>query len=64
MSYHCILGGGECKGWMECKGKEKEYYCPVCGEQVFETVYVDANGDVIGCENCVSAKEPGEVMDD
>ena len=64
MSYHCTRGGGECSGCMECKGEDKEYYCPICGEPVEETVYVDANGDVIGCENCVAAKEPWEVLDE
>ena len=64
MSYQCIRGGGECTGCMDCKGENKEYYCPVCGEQVFETLYVSNNNEVIGCENCVILKEPGEVLDD
>ena len=63
MSYQCIRGGGECSGCMECKGEAQEYYCPICGELVEEIVYVDADGDVIGCENCISPKEPWEVMD-
>lgn len=61
MSYQCIMGGGECDGCMRCKGEPKEYYCPVCGELVEETVYVSNNNEVIGCENCVTPKEPSEV---
>ena len=64
MSYHCIRGSGECNGCMECKDEPDEYYCPVCGEQVFETVYISNNNEVIGCENCVSTKEPWEVSEE
>ena len=63
MAYPCVKYGGECDGCGSCQ-EEKEYYCPVCGEQVFETVYVSNDGDVVGCENCVNKKEPCEVLDE
>ena len=53
----------ECDGCMACK-EETHYYCPVCGEEVFETLYVDEARTVIGCENCVVIKEPYEVLED
>ncbi len=62
MAMICIHGG-ECTGCMGCQ-EEKEYYCPICGEQVFETLYVSNDGDIVGCENCVTTKEPYEVMNE
>ena len=62
MAYHCIKNGRkECDGCMRC-APEKHYYCSVCGEEVYETVFVDNNGTVIGCENCAEIKEPHEVL--
>ena len=60
MAMICIHGG-ECTGCMECQ-KEDEYYCPVCGEQVYETLYISNDGDIVGCENCITTKEPNEVL--
>ena len=48
---------------MGCK-PSRCFYCPVCGEEVYETVFVDKSGDVIGCENCAEIKEPHEVLKD
>ena len=63
MAYHCIKNGGkECDGCMRCR-PTKHYYCPICGEEVYETVFVDNDGTVIGCENCAEIKEPHEVLD-
>ena len=62
MGYRCIKGYGECNGCMDCK-PTPHYYCPICGNEVYETVYV-SNDEVIGCENCVETKEPYEVLDD
>ena len=62
MGFMCEHGRGECDGCMECK-PDIHYYCPVCGEEVFETVFVDNDGDIIGCENCAEIKEPHEVFD-
>ena len=59
----CIKSNRECDGCMDCK-PEQHYYCPVCGEEVYETVFVNNNGDVIGCENCAEIKEPHEVLKD
>ena len=55
-------GGGECSGCMSCK-EPLQYYCPICGEEVHETVFVDLDGDVVGCENCVERKDVWEVME-
>ena len=30
-------------------------HCPVCGSEC-ETVYLDATGEVIGCDECLSEK--------
>lgn len=57
----CIKASRECDGCMECR-PETHYYCPVCGEEVFESVFVDYSGEVIGCENCAEIKEPHEVL--
>jgi uncharacterized Zn finger protein len=47
---------------MACK-EEVHYYCPICGEEVYETIFVDNNRNVIGCENCAEIKEPHEVLE-
>jgi hypothetical protein len=62
MGYICIKGHGECDGCLACK-PEPHYYCPVCGKEVFETVYV-SDSEVIGCENCTETREPYEVLED
>lgn len=62
MGYICIKGYGECDGCMACN-PEPHYYCPICGKEVYETVFVDNSGEVIGCENCAEAKEPYEVLE-
>ena len=61
MAYICILSGGECDGCMACK-PTSHYYCPICGKEVFETVYLN-DDEIIGCENCVETREPYEVLD-
>jgi hypothetical protein len=48
---------------MDCK-PDPHYYCPVCGEEVCEAVFVDKDGDVIGCECCAEMKSPHEVFED
>ena len=64
MAYHCVkYPSRECDGCMECN-PETHYYCPICDAEVYEAVFVNSNGDVIGCDNCVEIKEPHEVIDD
>lgn len=64
MGYICIKDGSrECDGCMTCKDGDK-YFCPVCGREVYEIVYVNNEGDVIGCENCAQIKEPWEMISD
>lgn len=61
MGYYCVKNNTrECDGCMDCK-QEQNYYCPICGEEVYETVFV-SDGEVIGCENCAEIKEPHEVL--
>ena len=48
---------------MVCKSDDR-YYCPVCGQEVYESVFVSNDGDVIGCENCAQIKEPWELLED
>ena len=60
MAMTCIHGG-ECDGCMACQ-EPQEYFCPICGEEVTETIYVSTEGDILGCENCVKVKEPSEVL--
>lgn len=64
MAYNCVkFSGKECDGCGDCQA-DKEYYCPICGELVEDKVYVDNNGEIIGCENCVTEKDPREVLTD
>ena len=64
MAYHCSIGyNRDCDGCMDCKS-EKDYYCPVCGKEVCETVYVSNSGEVLGCDNCAQIKEPWEMLED
>lgn len=64
MSYLCVKNPRrECEGCMECKGSA-HYYCPICGEEVYEIVYADKDGEILGCEHCVETHEPQEVLDD
>ena len=64
MAFRCIKNHSqECDGCMCCK-TDTHYYCPICGEEVFETLFVNTNGEVIGCENCAESKELYEVLED
>ena len=37
-------------------------YCPVCGAE-FETVYEDADGNIVGCDECLRAMDPEEYTE-
>ena len=64
MGYICIKNSHEeCDGCMACK-EETHYYCPNCGKEVFETLYVDNHREILGCENCVEIKEVEEILED
>lgn len=39
-----------------------DFPCPVCGESPIETVYLDENGKVLGCNCCVVARDVGEYL--
>ena len=62
MGFMCVKGKQECNGCMDCE-TSPIYYCPICGEEVYEAVFVDKDGDAIGCDRCVEIKEPHEVLD-
>lgn len=63
MAFRCIKNHArECDGCGACK-PSPVYYCPICFEKVTETVFVDNDGEVVGCENCVEIKEPHEVLE-
>lgn len=63
MALICERNPGKlCDGCMDCR-PEVHYYCPICNAEVYETVFVDNEGEVIGCENCAQIKEPHEVLD-
>ena len=62
MGFMCEHGRGECTGCMDCR-TEPCFFCPVCGEEIEDTVFVDKDDDVIGCESCVKMKNPYEVFE-
>lgn len=37
-------------------------YCPVCGAE-FETAYEDAEGNIVGCDECLRAIGPEEYAE-
>ena len=37
-------------------------YCPVCGAE-FETAYEDAEGNIVGCDECLRAMGPEEYAE-
>ena len=65
MAYRCVKNQSkECDGCMACHPEVTyTYYCPVCGDEVEETVYTTIDGEVIGCENCVQARDPEGMLD-
>ena len=52
--------GKICDGCGACSEVEI-YNCPVCFEEC-DTLYVNAQGDILGCDNCVSVKFASEVL--
>jgi len=40
----------------------REPKCPVCGESC-DTIYRNAEGDVVGCDNCITAYDAWEELD-
>ena len=64
MAYMCHkYHNTECDGCMDCQ-PASHYFCPVCGEEVYEAVYVANDGTVLGCDNCAQIKDPHEVIED
>lgn len=63
MAYMCKkYRNKECDACGECN-PDANYYCPICGEEVYESVYVSNDGEILGCENCAQIKEPSEVLE-
>ena len=64
MAYMCVKHRGrECDACGACKPTHR-YFCPVCGEEVLESVFVANDGEVLGCDNCAQIKEPNEMLED
>lgn len=36
--------------------EDSQYFCPVCGAEC-ETVYIDEDDQVVGCDCCIRAKD-------
>ena len=63
MAYMCVKNSSrECDGCMECKDDYK-YFCPICNAEVYADVYVNKEGEILGCENCVIVKDVGDVIE-
>ena len=46
-----------------CFEDEKTYSCPICGQQVDgDYVYVDGDGDIAGCEYCLSRHAGCDIL--
>ena len=37
--------------------------CPMCGTELYDYVFVDVYGDVVGCSECVHSKDPWEYAE-
>lgn len=42
--------------------EDKEPSCPKCGSKLIDTIYKDSDGDIVGCDMCVTLCEPWEVL--
>ena len=40
--------------------KDSRYYCPMCGSEC-ETVYIDEDDQIIGCDCCIRAKDVYDI---
>ena len=58
----CKKVNRECFGCGDCQ--PDNYVCPVCGDEPTDSVFVDNNGNVVGCSECCHIKEPWEMLDD
>lgn len=52
MALSCINVARECNGCMRCRDDE-DIFCPICDNRVDEILYVNAEGETVGCENCI-----------
>lgn len=56
---HPVIRNLERTGYPD--GKEPTYpRCPVCGEEC-DTIYKNADLDIVGCDNCVATVDAWEV---
>lgn len=45
-------------------GKEPEYpICPNCDE-IADTFYINADNEIIGCDNCITVRDAWEFIDE
>lgn len=57
MAMICVNGCRECDGCMACQHDPEPICCEVCGKEV-EHLYKNADGDVVGCDNCIRKVDP------
>lgn len=56
---HPVIRNCELTGYPD--GREVIPICPVCGEQC-ETIYKDTWGDIVGCDQCITAFDAVDIM--
>lgn len=61
MSFICINSGKLCTGCGGCR-EEKEYRCPICYEEA-EYLYTNADGEIVGCEECITKQRAEAVLE-
>lgn len=47
--------------WGVPYGSFSPLICPVCGAES-DTFYVNRYGDIVGCSDCVTCREAGEIV--
>ena len=52
MGLVCKNGAKECEGCICCKSASEVYYCPVCGNEPEEVIYMTDN-EIVGCDMCI-----------
>ena len=61
MALVCVRGVRECDGCSACDG-ESDRVCPVCGKEC-ELIYKSADGDIVGCDNCIRIEFAEDALD-
>ena len=61
MGLACKYGDRICEGCGECQEPD-EYICPICGEEI-EDLYINNDGEIVGCEMCITEKKAWDVLE-